>query len=121
MRTLAEAPRGEDHKLISDAAFWTLTICLGIGTFLIRFSFLGFLGGKTLPDWMLLHLKYVGVAVFPALVTPLVLWPEATGGEFDPIRLLAAIAAFVVGYRISVVWAILAGMGSLYALQHLFP
>lgn len=103
--------------MISDTAFWLLTVLLGIGTFLIRFSFLGFLGGRSLPDWMLLHLKYVGVAVFPALVTPLLVWPEATGGETDPIRLIAAAAAFVVGLRVSVVGAIVAGMGVLYVLQ----
>lgn len=107
--------------MISDSAFWTLTLCLGLGTFLIRFSFLGLMGGKDLPRWMLIHLKYVGTAVFPALVTPLVLWPDATGGETDPNRLIAAAAAFVVGFRISVVWAIIAGMGTLYALQYLFP
>lgn len=105
--------------MISDNAFWLLTVLLGIGTFLIRFSFLGFLGGRQLPEWMLLHLKYVGVAVFPALFTPLVIWPEATGGVTDPIRLIAAGAAFVIGLRISVVWSIVAGMGTLYLLQYL--
>lgn len=105
--------------MISDSAFWLLTVLLGIGTFLIRFSFLGFLGGRQLPDWMLLHLKYVGVAVFPALFTPLVIWPEATGGVTDPIRLIAAGAAFVIGLRVSVVWSIVAGMGTLYLLQYL--
>lgn len=104
--------------MISGMSFWTLTVLLGIGTFLIRFSFLGLLGGRTLPDWALLHLKYVGVAVFPALVTPLVLWPEATGGNTDPIRIVAALAAFFAGMRLSVIWAILAGMGTLYTLQY---
>ncbi|GGE58309.1 AzlD domain-containing protein [Actibacterium pelagium] len=105
--------------MISDSAFWTLTALLAIGTFLIRFSFLGILGGRQLPDWLLLHLKYVAVAVFPALVTPLVIWPEATGGSPDPIRLIAAIAALLAGLRFGVIWAIIAGMGTLYALQFL--
>lgn len=106
--------------MISDADFWLLTILLGLGTFLIRFSFLGIWGGKTLPDWALLHLKYVGVAVFPALVTPLVLWPAATEGQTDPARLLAAVAAFGVGLRFGVIWSIIAGMATLYALQFIF-
>lgn len=106
--------------MISDTQFWILTVLLGIGTFLIRFSFLGLLGGRQLPDWLLLHLRYVGVAVFPALVTPLVLWPDATGGATDPARVLAALAALVVGVKVSVVGAILAGMLSLYAFQYLF-
>ncbi|HKK97193.1 MAG TPA: AzlD domain-containing protein [Marivita sp.] len=103
--------------MIDDTTFWLLTIALGIGTFAIRFSFLGLLGGKRLPDWALLHLRYVGVAVFPALFTPLVLWPDATGGTPDPIRIIAAIAAFGVGLKGSVIGAIVTGMGTFYALH----
>lgn len=105
--------------MIDDRTFWLLTIGLGIGTYLIRFSFLGLLGGRTLPDWALIHLKYVGVAIFPAMITPLVLWPAATDGQFDLARLIAAMAAFAIGMRFSVLGAIIAGMGSLYLLQAL--
>lgn len=105
--------------MIPDAAFWTLTVLLGIGTYLIRFSFLGFLGGRQLPGWVLTYLKYVGVAVFPALVMPMLIWPAATGGQTDPVRLVAALAAFAAGMRLGVVWAIVAGMGTLYLLQYL--
>lgn len=105
--------------MIDDRAFWLLTIGLGIGTYLIRFSFLGLMGRRSLPDWVLVHLKYVGAAIFPAMITPLVLWPQATGGALDPARLLAAAAAFAVGMRHSVLGAIIAGMGSLYLLQAL--
>lgn len=105
--------------MISDTAFWGLTILLGLGTFLIRFSFLGFLGGRSLPPWALLHLKYVGAATFPALIAPLLLWPEATGGQTDPLRLVAGAAAFAAGMRFGVVWSIVAGMGTLYLLQFL--
>ena len=103
--------------MIDTASFWLLTILLGIGTFLIRFSFLGLLGGRELPAWALLHLKYVGVAVFPALVAPLVVWPGATQGELDPIRLIAAVVALLAGLRFGVIWAIVSGMGTLYLLQ----
>ncbi len=77
------------------------------------------MGNRTLPGWLLLHLKYVGVAVFPALITPLVLWPKANGGAFDPIRFVAAAATVLAGFRFGVVWAISAGMGTLNALQYL--
>ena len=104
---------------MNETALWITIVGLAAGTYLIRFSFLGLLGGRALPDWALLHLKYVGVAVFPALFTPLVLWPEATGGTPDLPRILAAIAAFVAGLRLGVIWAIIAGMGALYAAQYI--
>ena len=103
--------------MIDDTTFWALTIALGLGTFAIRFSFLGLLGGRELPEWALLHLRYVGVAVFPALFTPLVLWPDASGGDMDAVRIIAAIAAFLVGLRGSVIGAIIAGMGTFYVLM----
>lgn len=105
--------------MIDNGTFWLVTLVLGIGTYLIRFSFLGLLGGRQLPDWLLTHLRYVGVAVLPAMVTPMILWPAALGGAFDPLRMLAAVAALAAGWRLGVVWAIFVGMGSLWALQWL--
>jgi branched-subunit amino acid transport protein len=105
--------------MIDDSTFWLVTIALGIGTYLIRFSFLGFLGGRQLPDWALVHLRYVAVAVLPALITPMILWPAATGGQFDPLRMIAAATALWAGWRLGVVWAIVLGMGSLWSLQYL--
>lgn len=79
------------------AQIWTIIALLGIGTYLIRFSFLGLIGNRTLPEWLLRHLRYTPVAVIPGLVAPLVVWPEATGGNPDPARLLAAAVALTVG------------------------
>jgi branched-subunit amino acid transport protein len=104
--------------MIDNTTFWLVTIVLGIGTYLIRFSFLGLLGGRQLPDWLLVHLRYVGVAVLPALVTPLILWPAAAGGQFDPLRMIAALAALAAGWRLGVVWSIVVGMTSLWLLQY---
>lgn len=105
--------------MIEDSAFWSLTLALGLGTFLIRFSFLGLLGGRQLPDWLLLHLKYVGVAVFPALIVPAVLWPAALGGETQAPRVIAALLAVAAGLRFGPVGAITAGLAALYAAQAL--
>jgi branched-subunit amino acid transport protein len=99
---------------------WVVIVGLGIGTFLIRFSFLGLIGGRELPGWVLRHLRYVAVAVMPALVTPLVVWPAANGGEPEPSRLLAALAVFIIGIRFNnVIGAIFAGMLTLYGVQYL--
>ena len=82
---------------MSTAYIWSIIAVLGVGTFLIRFSFLGLIGGKDLPEWVLRHLRYTAVAVWPGLVAPMVLWPAATGGEVDPARLSAALVTFGVG------------------------
>jgi len=106
--------------MIDAQTFWIVTLLLGLGTYLIRFSFLGLLGGRTLPGWLLTHLRYVGVAIMPALVTPMILWPAATSGQFDPVRLAAALIALAAGWRFGVVWSITGGMTALWTLQYLF-
>jgi branched-subunit amino acid transport protein len=112
---------GEAPGMITDTTtLWIVIVSLGIGTYLIRFSFLGLIGGRELPEWCLRHLRYVAVAVMPALITPLVIWPDATGGEIDPARLIAALAAFLIGIKFnSVIGAVIAGMTTLYGLQFL--
>lgn len=104
----------------SHSAIWGIILVLGIGTYAIRFSFLGLFGHRQWPDWALRHLRYTAVAILPALITPLVLWPDATGGEPDLARLIAAGAALVSGYvtRNAIV-AILSGMATLYLVQFL--
>ena len=105
---------------MSDSSIWIMTVLLGAGSFLLRFSFLGLLGGRKLPEWMLRHLRYVPVAVLPGLVAPLVAWPDATGGTLDPARSLAALTALAIGawFR-SVLGAIFGGMAVLYTIQSL--
>ncbi|WP_394154646.1 AzlD domain-containing protein [Loktanella salsilacus] len=95
---------------------WGIIGTLAIGTFLIRFSFLGLIGNRTMPDIVLRLLRYTPVAVLPGLVAPLVLWPAATGGQPDVVRLVAAAVALAVGlWTRQVIYAILAGFGALYA------
>ena len=103
--------------MIDTSTVWTIIAVLGIGTFLIRFSFLGLIGGKQLPEWVLRHLRYTAVAVLPGLVAPLVIWPQATGGNPDPARMLAALATIGVGmWTRSVAWSMLAGAVVLYTV-----
>jgi branched-subunit amino acid transport protein len=103
--------------MIDKGTIWTVIAVLGIGTFLIRFSFLGLIGSKPLPEWVLRHLRYTAVAVLPGLVAPLVIWPAATGGELDPARMAAAVVTVAVGlWRRSVLWGMMAGAVVLYAM-----
>jgi branched-subunit amino acid transport protein len=98
------------------ARIWIVIVVLGLGTYLIRFSFIGLVGDRKLPEWVLRLLRYVPVAVMPGLVAPLVVWPQATGGQPDPARMLAAVAALAIGALTrSVLRAIAGGMAVLYA------
>ena len=104
----------------SEAQIWLIIALMGVGTYLIRFSFLGLVGNRKMPDWVLRHLRYTPVAVLPGLVAPLVLWPEATGGNPDPIRMAAAIATVLVAWwRKNMLWGAFAGAATLGSLSAL--
>jgi branched-subunit amino acid transport protein len=97
--------------------YWIVVPALGLGTYVIRFSFLGILGNRPLPSALRRALRYTAVAILPGLVAPAVLWPPATGGEVDPPRLAAALVTMLVGIVTrSVIGAILAGGATLYTL-----
>lgn len=105
---------------MNDLDIWIVIVVLGIGTFFIRYSFLGLVGRKPMPPALVRHLRYAAVAVLPGLVAPLVLWPSATGGEADPARILAAIVTLVVGlWTRNVLWAMGAGALALYGTMGL--
>jgi branched-subunit amino acid transport protein len=99
----------------STAEVWIIILGLGIGTFALRFSFLGLIGGRSLSPFVLRLLRYTPVAVIPGLVAPLVLWPAATSGETDPARLMAAATTLIVaGLFKRMLLAILSGAAVLY-------
>ena len=99
----------------SNAEIWFTILTLGAGTFLLRYSFLGAIGSRPMPQWFLRMLRYTAVAVLPAISAPLVAWPAATGGTPDPARLIAAVVTMGVGLVTrNVLAAILTGMAALY-------
>lgn len=98
----------------STTEIWLVIGAVGIGTFLMRYSFLGAVGSRPMPVWLLRMLRYTPVAVLPALSAPLVLWPDAVGGQTDPARLAAAAATLGVGVATrNMLAAILAGAATL--------
>lgn len=107
--------------ILTPGDIWVLIALLAVGTFLIRFSFLGLIGDRPMPAWVLRLLRYTPVAVIPGMVAPLVLWPAATGGETDPVRLIAALAAATAGYFLKNFFAALgAGAATLLLGMALF-
>ncbi len=104
----------------SNAEIWLIIVAMGIGTFVVRFSFLGLIGDRKLPDWVLRHLRYTPVAVMPALIAPLILWPAATDGTPEPARLMAAAVTLIVGMTTkNVLAAIFSGAATLYVALYL--
>jgi branched-subunit amino acid transport protein len=102
---------------IATGTLWIVMILLGLGTFALRFVFLGLIGDRPMPDWLMRHLRYTAVAVLPGLVAPLVIWPTATGGVLDIPRLVAALTTLAVGYATkNVLAAIFGGAAMLYLL-----
>lgn len=79
---------------VSTFDIWLTILGLAVATFLIRFSFIGILGGRRMPDWLLTALRYVPVTILPALIAPAILWPDVTGGQFEPLRASVAVLTF---------------------------
>ncbi len=74
---------------------WLAIIGLAIGTFAIRYSFIGLLAGKQLPPRFERPLQLAVPAIFAALVVPLIL---LNAGEFDlKARWPHLVAAIITG------------------------
>lgn len=103
---------------MSDVKIWLVIAGLSVGTYLFRLSFLVIIGNRQLPEWLLRHLRYTAVAVLPALVAPMVVWPGSEGGEVSMVRIIAALIAIGIGiWRRSMVLTIIGGMLALYLLK----
>lgn len=106
--------------MIDTGTLWIVIIGLGVGSFALRFTFIGLVGDRMMPPWLLRHLRYTAVAILPALVTPQVIWPAATDGSFDPARFAAAAVTLTVGVMTkNVLAAICSGAITLYGLLYL--
>lgn len=107
-----------DSSIIDTTTLWIVIFALGIGSFLLRFTFLGFVGDRPLPAWLLRHLRYTAVAILPALVAPLVVY-SGDGGTTDPTRLIAAAVTIGVGiWTKNVLIAMGTGAATLFALVY---
>lgn len=95
---------------MTDTQIWIIIIGLAVGTFALRLSFLGLIGKRELPDWLLRILRYTPVAILPGLVAPQ-LAQAAQAESFDPVTLSAAGATLLIGILTrNAIWAMVAGM-----------
>ncbi len=102
----------------SDAFVWTTVAVIGVGTFLLRFSFFALIGRvSTIPPLAQRALRLVPASVLAALVTPALVYRDEL---FDPWneRLLAGIvAALVAVWTKNVLATLVSGMAMLWVLQ----
>lgn len=99
-----------------------IIVTIGVGTYLLRLSFIGILGSRTMPDWAMVPLQYVAPAVLAALVAPAVLMRD-NSIDLSPVtnpRALAALIALLIAWKTkSVAAVIVAGMAVVWLLQAL--
>ena len=100
-------------------ALWTLFIAIGLGTFLLRFSFIYLFGKFAMPDGLKRALRYVPVSVLAALVFPALTSPAGSLDiSFGNVRLLAGMVGALVAWKTrNVLWTIAVGMVTFWILQ----
>jgi branched-subunit amino acid transport protein len=101
---------------------WLIVLGLGIGTFLIRYSFIGLLAHREMPAWLSHGLKLVVPAIFAAIVfSGVFISAGQFGGWALWPRYAAALAAFGVALltKGNVLATVGVGMLALHALTAL--
>jgi len=99
-----------------------IIFAIGIGTYLLRLSFIGIVGDRVMPEWALVPLRFVAPAVLAALIAPAVLLND---GALDVSltsnpRAIAALVALLLAWKTkSVPVVIAAGLITVWALQAL--
>jgi len=105
---------------LSPGLIWLLVVLIGVGTFLIRVSFLALIGRvERVPDWGTRILRLIPAAVMSAIAAPAL--THATGAfDLASERFFAGIIAAVVAWKTkNVVATLAAGMAALWILQAL--
>lgn len=100
-----------------------IIFAIGIGTYLLRLSFIGIVGDRVMPEWALVPLRFVAPAVLAALIAPAVLLNDGAL-DLSPAsnpRAIAALVALLLAWKTrSVPLVIAAGLITVWALQALF-
>lgn len=104
------------------ATVWVIIIAAGVGTYVLKLSFILLLGGiDHVPPSISGVLRFVPPAVLAALIAPEIIslsTASPTAVEFDTAKLAAGIWAGTVAWRTENVLATIGvGMASLWAFQ----
>ena len=104
------------------AQSWLLVIGLAIGTFLIRYSFIGLFADRDMPLWLGGALKLMVPAIFAAIVFSgvIMVGGQVAGLDYWP-RYAAALIALVaaIAARGNMLVTVVVGMAALHGLPWL--
>jgi branched-subunit amino acid transport protein len=102
---------------------WLVLILGGLGTYLIRLSFILIFQHIQIPSYMERILRLVPPAVFSAIVLPeLLVRDGSVQFSFTNLRLIAGLLAAIVALKTrNVLVTIASGMVILWILQYLLP
>jgi len=104
---------------MSELALWGMFLAVGVGTFLMRLSFVELYGRWRMPEVLNRALRYVPASVLAALVLPAVVYPNGHG-EFvlgNPQIPAAILAALIAWKTRNTVLTLAAGMGALWLFR----
>ena len=98
---------------------WLMLLVIGAVTYTIRLSCIGLLGQRDMPALLLRALRFVPIAVLPAIILPqLFLRNNALALSLQNPRWIAGILAGFVAWRTrNVLLTIAVGMVALWLLQ----
>ena len=101
---------------------WLVVLGLAVGTFLIRYSFIGLFANRDMPVWLLRALQLMVPAIFGAIVFSgvMMVGGHVAGPAHWP-RYAAAAIAFGVALRTrgNLLLTVTAGMAALHLLPYL--
>ena len=101
---------------------WLTMLVIGVGTFLIRFSFIWYFGRGQLRPEIQRILRFVPAAVLSALIVPSFFISQQAGIALGNPRLWAGLVAAAVAWRArNVLLTISAGMATLWLFSYLWP
>lgn len=105
---------------MTELSMWIVFFAVGLGTFLIRLSFVELYGKLRIPALLSQALAYVPASVLAALVLPAIVFSNGTTTlALNDARIPAAVvAALVAWFSKSTLLTLIAGMGSLWILQY---
>jgi len=98
---------------------WLMLLVIGAITYAIRLSCIGLLGQRGMPALLLKALRFVPIAVLPAIILPqLFLRNNTLALSLQNPRWIAGILAGIVAWRTrNVLLTIAVGMAALWVLQ----